>query len=265
MDFLIDEYRNTLEHLRKLRTEPSYLFKNHLIEFTENALANFDLQLYNFKIGDKSIIEDKLFLSKKEPSVNFWNELLHKRTGKLNLNLMDAVVVPSKIYQLQIALPKQQYDSFSHDDIFDILNKYRMMFEAILKMLNPNFIHLCKAERKKNLEWSDISKSFRYFEFDDKKLFKSMNGPLRNAIAHESYIIGENYIIWVQDEGSQKKYLMEKVLDKIFDLYALIIALYWGWCKVYGPYLIQNYNKTPASQLKASFNSINWEGMNIVP
>ncbi|WP_321430800.1 hypothetical protein [uncultured Methanolobus sp.] len=261
MDFLIDEYNNTINQLKKLKSEPHYLFKIHLIEITEKSLNNFHLHLPDFKIGDKPIIEDKNFLSKKEPSVLFWNELLHKRTGKLNLNLMDALVIPSKIYQLQIALPKQQYDSFSRDDIFDILNKYKMMFEAVLKMLNPNFMHLWKAERKKNLEWSDISKSFRYFDMNTKKLFKSMNGQLRNAIAHESYVIGENHIIWIQDDGSQKKYPIEKVLGKIFDLYALIIALYWGWCEVYGPYVIQSYKKIPANKLKSSFNSKNLESI----
>lgn len=259
MDFLIGEYNNTLNQLKKLKRYPSHLFKKHLIEITETSLSNFHEHLPDFKIDDEPIIKDNTFLSKKEPSVYFWNELLHKRAGKLNLNLNDALIIPSKIYQLQTVLPKKQYDSFSHDEVFDILNKYRMMFEAVLKMLNPHFIHLRKAERKRNLEWSDISKSFRYFKFNEKKLFKSMNGQLRNAIAHESYLIVENHIIWIQDDGSQKKYPIKKVLDKIFDLFALIIALYWGWCEIYGPYLVQNYKKTPANQLKSSFNSINFE------
>jgi len=80
-----------------------------------------------------------------------------------------------------------------------------------------------------------------------------MNGQLRNAIAHESYTIENNYILWIQDSNKQKQYSLKKIFDKIFDLYALLIALYWGYCNVYAPHAIKGYNQTPDKKLKNSF------------
>lgn len=264
MSIFSEPYNENLNQLQQLKSCTPQEFKDRIICMTLESLDYFDASLPEFKLNDISITQHDLFLVKKEDVEKFWTELLNKNTKRLDLHLIDALVIPTKIHLLKNTLPKSTHLTLSEEEIFDVVNKYKMLFEAVLSLLVPYFEQLLISERKKHIEWSDISKHLRYFNLKYNKLFKSMNGPLRNAIAHESYMIENNYILWIQDSNKQKQYSLKKIFDKIFDLYALLIALYWGYCNVYAPHAIKGYNQTPAKKLKNSFNRINLNKMKIV-
>lgn len=263
MSMFSEQYNEKLNQLQQLKHCTPQEFKDSITCMTLESLDSFDVSLPELKIDGISIIQHDLFLVKKGDVDKFWTELLNKNTKSLNLHIVDAFVIPTKIHSLRNTLPKSTRPTLSEDEIFDVVNKYRMLFEAVRSLLVPYFEQLLKNERKKHIEWSDISKHFRYFNSKYDKLFKSMNGQLRNAIAHESYTIENNYILWIQDSNKQKPYSLNKIFDKIFDLYALLIALYWGYCKVYAPHVIKSYSQTPAKKLKDSFNRINLNKMKI--
>ena len=256
MSIFSEHYNENLNQLQQLKSCTPQEFKDKIIHITLENLDNFDALLPEFKIDGISITQHDLFLVKKEDVDKFWTELLSKNTKRLNLPLIDALAIPTKIHSLKNTLPKNTHLTLSEDEIFDVVNKYKMLFEAVRSLLVPYFEQLLISERKKHIEWSDISKHLKYFNSKYNKLFKSMNGPLRNAIAHESYMIENNYILWIQDSNKQIEYPLNKIFDKIFDLYALLLALYWGYRKVYAPYVIESYNQTPAKKLKKSYNKI---------
>jgi len=80
-----------------------------------------------------------------------------------------------------------------------------------------------------------------------------MDNNSRRFIAHESYYLNENFIMFIDKNGNETKTTSGELCDKLLDITALIFALYWGLSEVFIPIIIKGYQTAPIDKLKKAF------------
>lgn len=257
MDSLISKQNETIDKFKQLRNFNGEEFRKKLLEiFDENEL---EYLLNKVSYNKIPVIQHELFTSKKELALSFWNETLSKTKNKEELNVNYAAIIPSKILLAGDKINKftnklLSNKSFNSEEIDDLINTYKKLFECVLKLLEPYFKVI--LNKKVHIEWSDISKETENYNTDCERLFCSMNGNLRNAIAHESNYIEDNTFIWFQNDGFQKEYDTQKVVNKTVDLFFLILVLHYGLNETQIKNIIKCYKTTDVDKLKKAFNAI---------
>ena len=122
------EALNNFDKLKKLKGEK---FRAALIEITLNS-KTIEEELDFVEINDVSLINHDLFKKRKSIVLSFWKEIWEKTKGRVKFHPTDALIIPNKILMLDSKLNRLgNLEKYSKDDIFELINTYRMLFESI--------------------------------------------------------------------------------------------------------------------------------------
>jgi len=243
-----------IEKFNQLKNLNGEEFRKALIEWTKESKTIED-DISKVTLNGLPINKHELFLSKKEDALSFCQELLDKTKGRVKFNPNDAIIVPQKLVLSGEKINKlSKKDTLSAEEVDDLINTYKKLFESIKKILEPYFKAILNNSGFVN--WSDISKEIKNFNNKYDKLFSSMNGTLRDAVAHESSYTEKDLFIWILEDGTEREYSLEKVFKKIYDLIFLIIVLYWAQSEIQIEYVIKFYESAPLDKLKDAVTKI---------
>jgi hypothetical protein len=246
-----DEKIKQFKELRKLRGEE---FRTALIKLTRES-QGLASALKKVRLDGILLSDHKLFLQKKQKAQSFCEELFSKTQGKVTLNLSEILIVPNKLnITIEELNSLKQKENLTPKEISDLINIYKRMFESIKILLEPHFKSITQNEEY--LEWSEMIIEINKFDENYQKLFSSMNGQLRNAIAHESTYLEQNKLIWITEDKVEKEYPLIKIYEKIYDLIFLILSLYCGFEAIHLEKIITFYGIAPIDKLKESVDHI---------
>jgi hypothetical protein len=258
--------------VRKLYNERTHKYKQLLLlddkEFLEELISivkasgdEFLKSLDKKKIEFIPISKHPKFLEKKDTSIKLWNLIIDKTQGRAPMSIHETMIIPSKIQLIGRMLSRLNMRIFTTDkDIYLLLNCYRSLFEINYRFILPHFKVILKND--KHIDWSDIHNSIIELDPKDpelKKLIKSMNGNLRNAIAHESYYLEKHKFYWIKEDNTKEEYPIDKISDKNIDLYLLLCALYYGFSKCHIDFQIKTYKSWPVSKLRERIAQIQFD------
>lgn len=254
MEELRQAQYNKLEQLKDLKKLQGEEFRKQLIEWTQSSDC-LESEFEKVTINGIQLNKHEQFISKKNDALVFCNELLNKTNGKVQINRCDSLFIPHKLLLAGNKINKfSQKQSLIAEEVNDLINTYKMLFEAVKKIIEPHF----KSILNKNgfLDWSDISKAIKNLEGNFQKLFSSMNGVLRDAVVHESTYTEKDTFIWALEDGTEVEYPLKKVFEKVYDLVFLIIVLYWALSKIQLKYFVDYYKIAPIDKLKSIVDNI---------
>ncbi len=247
-----EEVKKRFENIKSIHGKP---FKQELLDIL-GSVGNVDEEFNHLRMDGTPLTKTPYFTSNKTLILDFWEELWRVNRGKARFSLNDALVIPSKLL-LVINKTNELFkkkNNLSTDEVDELLNVYRKLFEIIMKLLVPQLRVFTEKSPEEHVEWSQISNALKKMKKDYNKIFECMNGPLRNAIAHESSYVAENKFIWITDKGERLEYNLEKVFIKIFDAILLVFLLYYGINEVYIKNLIKLVNQIPVKNLETAFS-----------
>lgn len=254
MEQILRKREEILRKYRDIHSLQGEAFREELIKITKESM-DIEEELKSATINEISLTEHELFISRKELIISFWTEIWQKTKGSAKINTSDAVVIPSKLLLMSQQIERLfGKEKLTKEEVHELINIYRTFFELVLKILQPYFENI---SNKKYSDWSTVYKEIKTLNQNYSKLFSSMNGTLRNAVAHESTYLEENKFIWIKEDGTETEYSLEKVENKILNLFFLVLLLYWGLNKVYIQNLIKEYKKVPSNLLKKGYLQAN--------
>jgi len=248
MSIVLDKQKEILNKLKEIKNLDGELFREKIIQITKDSTS---LTFQDVLIKNVPLTEYPPFICKKELSIKFWNEISIKTHGKLNLTINDSILVPSKLFLSSESITSCNKENLSENEIENLVNTYRRLFESVRQFLLPAFEII--INKNGFIYWFDILKKIKEFENNYDELFKSMDNNSRRFIAHESYYLNENFIMFIDKNGNETKTTSGELCDKLLDITALIFALYWGLSEVFIPIIIKGYQTAPIDKLKKAF------------